>query len=46
MNDFFTVTNIFHRDDRYRAMLYDEDGYPDPSAFKDGQLDPSIRDPA
>ena len=33
-------------------MLYDEDEYPDPSAFKperfmkDGQLDPSIRDPA
>jgi cytochrome P450 len=37
----------------YRAMLYNEDDYPDPSAFKperfmkkDGQLDQDIRDPA
>ena len=36
----------------FRAMLYNEDGYPDPSAFKperfmeDGQLDQNIRDPA
>jgi len=36
-----------------RAMLYNEDDYPDPSAFKperfidkDGQLDPNVRDPA
>jgi len=34
------------------AMFYDEDVYPDPSAFKperfmkDGQLDPAVRDPA
>jgi len=34
------------------AMLYDEDEYPDPSAFKperflkDGQLNPAVRDPA
>jgi len=35
------------------AMLYNEDDYPDPSAFKperfidkDGQLDPNVRDPA
>ena len=35
-----------------RSMLYNEDDYPDPSAFKperfmkDGQLDENIRDPA
>ena len=38
-------------DDLHRAMLYNEDDYPDPSAFKperfikDGQFDPNIRDP-
>ena len=35
-----------------RAMLHDEDDYPDPTAFhperflKDGKLDPSVRDPS
>lgn len=35
-----------------RAMLHDEDDYPDPSSFRperfleDGKLDPSVRDPS
>ena len=42
---------MLHPDDSYRAMLYNEDDYPDPSAFKperfikNGKLDPNIRDP-
>ena len=42
---------MLHLDDLYRAMLHNEDDYPDPSAFKperflkDGQLDPNIPDP-
>lgn len=36
----------------FRAMLHDEDAYPDPLTFnpdrfmKDGKLDPEVRDPA
>ena len=51
MNDIFAITRHFFLDDSYRAMLHNEDDYPDPSAFKperfikDGQLDPNIRDP-
>ena len=49
MND---VSAITRHDDLYRAMLHNEDDYPDPSVFKperfikDGQLDPNVRDPA
>ena len=47
----FIITRL-HPDDSYRAMLHNEDDYPDPSAFKperfikDGQINPNIRDPA
>jgi cytochrome P450 len=52
MHDICTVTiygRFYH--DGYRAMLHNEDDYPDPFTFnperfmKDGQLNPNIRDP-
>ena len=53
MNNVLAVTMYQDVDfQSYRAMLYNEDDYPDPSAFKperfikDGQLDPNIRDPS
>ena len=47
------ITNfIVMIDISYRAMLHNEDEYPDPFAFKperflkDGKLNPNIRDPS
>lgn len=43
--------SIFHQLIIIRAMLHDEDAYPEPFEFKpdrfmkDGKLDPDVRDP-